>query len=246
MSEYAFYFLDTKQKKLFRLFRDALFQHIEFIPIPEIDTNEISMILKAVLTDTPDLFWFEGKWEYAVFEGSRYIHPLYTIDSPDSLIIRRQVDEVCSAVLKAADFTSEILRIRYVYDWILSTVEYGFANGRGQTIYDALIKQKAVCKGLSKGFQFILHQMGIFSTLQEGSLDRQARHVWNIVEIEGQYYNIDISMGYDCFSFLFHGDDRTNPYRCFAVSDDHLKQTHQYRSLPWYALSCKSDYHWRI
>ncbi len=87
MSDYAFYFLDTEQKKLFIRLRDALFQHIQLIPIPEIGANEISKILKAVLTDTPDIFCFEGKWEYALIGNSRCIHPLYTFDSSDSFIM---------------------------------------------------------------------------------------------------------------------------------------------------------------
>lgn len=171
MSDYAFYFLDTEQKKLFIWLRDALFQHIQFIPIPEICANDISKILKVVLTDTPDIFWFEGKWEYAQIGNPRWIHPLYTIDSSDSLIIQSQVDEMCSAILRANDYSSEILRTRYAYDWILSNVEYGFEDGRGQTIYDVLIKRKAVCKGLSKGLQFLLKHMGLFPTLQGGQIN---------------------------------------------------------------------------
>lgn len=242
MSDYAFYFLDAKQKKLFKLFRDALFRHTKFIPIPEIDANEISIILKAVLTDTPDIFWFEGKWEYAVIGSSRCIHPLYTIDSSDSLIIQSQVDEMCSAILKAADSSSEILKIRYAYDWILSNVEYGFEDGRGQTIYDVLIKRKAVCKGLSKGLQFLLKQMSLFSTLQEGTIDGISKHVWNIVEIDNAYFNVDVSMGYDHFSYLFENDRKNDKYRSFAVPNAKLSNYHRIQNLPWPSLICNQNY----
>ncbi len=236
MSDYAFYFLNTKQKKLFKLFRDALFRHTKFIPIPEIDANEISIILKAVLTDTPDIFWFEGKWEYAVIGSSLCIHPLYTIASSDSLIIQGQVDETCSDILSLVDSSSEILRIRYAYDWILSNVEYGFEDGRGQTIYDVLIKRKAVCKGLSKGLQFLLKQMNLFSTLQEGTIDDKSKHVWNIVEIDNAYFNVDVSMGYDYFSYLFEDERKNDKYRCFAVPNAKLSNYHRIKHLPWPSL----------
>ena len=56
-----------------------------------------------------------------------------------------------------------------------------------------------MCKGLSKGLQFLLKELGLFSTLQEGAIDGTSKHVWNIVEINKAYFNADVSMGYDQF-----------------------------------------------
>ena len=48
-------------------------------------------------------------------------------------------------------------------------------------------------------------------------------HVWNTIEIGGEIYNIDVSMGYDRFSYLYGengaGSDR---YRALLVRDEKL------------------------
>ena len=246
MQDYAFYFLNPKQQKMYHLLRKALFQYEQTIPASGIDAAEMNTVLKAVLTDTPDLFWFEGKWKYETAGDTRYIHPLYTVDIAETQRIRSRLEEISSDFMKSNKSISELDRVRYAYDWILSNVDYGLSEGTGQTIYDAFLKRKAVCKGLSKGFQYLLKRMHCFSTLQEGTLDGAGKHIWNIVEINGKYYNVDVSMGYDCFSDLFDDSRKFDKYRCFAVPDDQLSEFHRIYHLPWPSLPCSHSLEDRV
>lgn len=236
MSDYAFYFLDKKQQILYYLFRNALCEHAQTIPANNMDVNDINIILKAVLTDTPELFWFEGKWEYVMIGDVPYIHPLYTIDISEACVIQQRIKKLCHEIARGNHYRSEIDQIRYVYDWIITNVDYGVNHGRGQTVFDAFIKHKAVCKGLSKGFQLILKEMGLFSTLQEGTIDGVSKHVWNIVEIDGLYYNVDVSLGYERFSYLFEDDKKNDRYRCFAISSTQLSKYLRIQQMPWPSL----------
>lgn len=243
MSVYAFFFLDARRRNLYETLRKALFRHEQAIPVRELPADEISLILKAVLTDTPELFWFEGKWEYGRAGDRRYIRPVYTFDAAASREIQGRLDGIGRKIVTAASaFTQDLDRARYVYDWLISHVRYGFLSGRGQTVYDALVNRSAVCKGLSKSFQYLLKQLNCFSTLREGTLDGVGTHMWNVAGLSGNYFNVDVSMGYDSFSCLFDEGRRNNQYRCFAVPDAGLSKFHTEHRLPWPSLICDQDH----
>ena len=243
MTGYVFFFLNAHQQVLYHALSVGLSKHIRQIAVPYCAPAEINTVLKAVLTDTPSLFRFEGKWSLLRNERQFNVLPAYTYDQNICASIQDKINGSSAECLRMIDVSmDQYVKTRQVYDWFLSNVQYDLEQVGGQSVCDALVKKKAVCKGLSKGFQYILAQVGIFSTLQEGSLDGKTKHVWNVVEIDGQYYNVDVSMGYDCFSFLFHGIDRTNPYRCFAISDDSMKKTHYFHSVQWPMPICQSDY----
>ena len=70
--------------------------------------------------------------------------------------------------------------------------------------------------------------------------------IWNIVEINGKYYNVDVSMGYDCFSDLFDDSRKFDKYRCFAVPDDQLSEFHRIYHLPWPSLPCSHSLEDRV
>lgn len=50
---------------------------------------------------------------------------------------------------------------------------------RGRTKFEESIQ--AVCKGISKAYQLLLRENGIFATLADGSLDGKAKYIWNVV-----------------------------------------------------------------
>lgn len=243
MTDFKFFLLDPKQQCFYEIVREAIAKHEQWIPIKGLTVSEVNSVLKAVLTDTPDFFWFEGKWSMENLEGKGYLVPKYTFDTSASYEIRQQLDNICKdfcMTISSNKSTYEILRV--AYDWLITNVQYGVSQSNGQTIYDALIARKAVCKGLSKGLQYLLKQINCFSTLKEGTLDGVTKHIWNIVEINNKYYNVDVSMGYEAFSYLFEGNERNNRYRCFAVSDTQLLKTHRINYAAGSSLRCNYDY----
>ena len=243
MIDFKFFFLDKKQQYFYRILREAISRHENLIPIQGLSVEEINTVLGAVLTDTPDFFWFEGKWSIEKLNDVWYIVPHYTFDSSTSNEIQGLLDEMSiSFCKKIADKLNIYDKVRATYDWIISNAQYDMSQRGGQTIYDSLIIRKAVCKGLSKGFQYLLNKVNCFSTLQDGTLNGVSRHVWNIVEIHDRYYNVDVSMGYDCFSYLFEKSERSNRYRCFIVSDAKLEKTHKIYYSPRLSLNCEQEY----
>lgn len=135
--------------------------------------------------------------------------------------------------MKGFDFLrnyNELYKVKFVYEWIIKNIKYGMTDTEGQNVYEALIKRKAVCKGISKAYQLILSRLDVFSILTEGTIgSSQSKHVWNVVKVAGEYYNVDVSIGYKCFSYMYQNNqNQKNPYRGLLLSDDQIEKTHHF------------------
>ena len=104
---------------------------------------------------------------------------------------------------------SVVEKEKKIFDYITTTVTYdetaassitSTANITGHAFdsYGALCEKKSVCEGYSELFQYLCYCVGINSTPISGFADG-GRHMWNAVEIEGEWYQIDLTWG-DAFS----------------------------------------------
>lgn len=239
---YAWYGLtDAAERRLYEQLRQAVASEQPAAPIGDMPPERVSRVLHAVLTDGPELFRVDGKWRLIQREGQRYALLHTTCTRQEWSQGLRQMEATAAAFVSLREQPAEV-RIRAVRDWLLAAVTYGFTETEGQTGYDALIRRRAVCKGISKAMQYLLGHLGVFCTLAEGSLDGMGRHVWNVVEVGGAFYHVDVCMGYARFDSLFDGEDRGR--RCFLVGDETLKRTHLLTETETPRLLCTADY-WR-
>ena len=206
-----------------------LFRLQQKIPVPGLLPSQINSIFKEILLEHPEFFWFDGKWSLLEEGATPFAYPLYLFPSWTAHSLLSEINSIADQLVKSAEGAqcNSYDTAKYFYDWLLKNVDYGMGRLAGQTIYDVFVERKAVCKGLSKAFQFLSQKAGIPVGLAEGTIDERAKHIWNTVEINSARFNVDVSMGYGCFSFLFHGNDQNDPYRCFMVSDEQLSLTHR-------------------
>ena len=179
---------------------------------------QINELLHLILLDHPQLCHFEGKWGY-----SNGIVPIYTLTLQQTQALSAAVAELLRSLPIPAPSDSQTT-VRIIYDWFLSHVAYDPYAPRSQSSYGALVERRAACKGISKGFQLLLHTLDIPCILVEGTLDDQMKHVWNMVNINGQWTHVDICMGYPLFYSLTNAKD---PYSCFCVSTQTLQNSHR-------------------
>ncbi len=236
---FAYFFLqDQMESMAYEQFSDGIEQMKKEIELTDLSEEGLASVIHAVLNDNPGFFWFEGKAFVERKANLFVVKPKYLFDSEKRNLAVGQIQHIQSyfdAYRNKRDFE----KAKAVYDWLQENVTYT-SNCSGQNIYDALIEKKAVCKGLSKAYQFLLSGLNVFSTLVTGTLDGVARHTWNIVEIDGAYYNVDVSLGYCLFDFLFHDADRTNRYRTFLKSDAQFAGTHRLLNPNQPHLSCSN------
>ena len=141
----------------------------------------------------------------------------------------------------SADAT-DYQKIKYVYEYLIDTVEYSSGSADSQNIQSALLYRASVCAGYSKAFQYILNRMGLFCTYVTGTIKDGGDHGWNMVRIGGNYYYVDVTWGDPVFANrMDHIDSgQTKNYNYLCCTEYDLFKTH----VPSDAIplpSCTSD-----
>ena len=144
------------------------------------------------------------RWTYAGWSGSyslesddEGLHYVFVYDckyyttADQEAELSEKIDSVLQS-LDINDESSDYDVICAVYDYICANVSYDYDNLNDSeyllkyTAYAAMINKTAVCQGYSALMYRMLQQKNIDCRLIPGS-----NHAWNIVAIDGVYYNAD-------------------------------------------------------
>lgn len=214
-------------------------ERAEMIRIPLTPCARVSLIFRAVLADHPELPWASGKWQGRP-NATEEVLPIYCMTDRECAAFRESLARVESLGEKLRGLPW-IGRERIIFDFFRHSISYDPSAPHFQNAYGALTERRAVCRGLSKGFQLLSEAAGVPAICVEGTLDGKSLHVWNIVLTEQGNYHVDVSMGYPLFAFLY---ERKNipydQYNAFCVSDETLRKTHSWEpgAVP---LKCGKD-----
>lgn len=129
----------------------------------------------------------DGKYYYDLKIGISY----YTTASQEKQVTA-EVKRIANS-LKLQEKT-DAGRVKAVYDYVCSHVSYDNAAGldpsMAHTAYNALFEGKAVCQGYASLMYRLLREMGLSTRVITGTSQGQL-HAWNIVKLEGRWYNLD-------------------------------------------------------
>lgn len=198
----------------------------------------VNLRIGRLLAEHPEMFWFEGKWRCATGHPGLMVYPIYTVEAGELAERRAALDSAAARVRRACADADQARYARNVYDWFLENVEYDL-SAPGQTAYDALVRRRAVCKGISKAFQLILQGAGVQVSLRQGRIGEAGRHVWNLARLDGVCYNIDVSCGYAAVYEELPPGRRAAGY--FAVSDATMRGTHSLLPGSEWLPACERD-----
>jgi hypothetical protein len=117
-------------------------------------------------------------------------------------------------------------KVLYVHDYCLDNFKYDYAGGEhSASILGCILDGAAVCEGIAKFAKLAFDYLELESILVPGKAtdprDEQEveNHAWNIVNVEGQYYHLDVT-----FDMTISGQTRRYDY--FCLSDEDIKKDH--------------------
>ena len=121
----------------------------------------------------------------------------YDVSYLSSLEQEEKVDEEVSNLLKSLDLSNktDYQKVKAIYDYICSNVTYDHDNLNDEsyslkyTAYAALINKTAVCQGYASLFYRLALDAGVDTRVISG--EAGGPHAWNIVKLNGKYYNLD-------------------------------------------------------
>ena len=192
--------------------------------------DDSARVYEYLLYDRPELFWCDGSSRMTVYEDYTELYPGYTCTNEEKEIRQIQIDaaaEECMAGI-AGDAT-EYERIRYVYEYLVGTVDYNADAPDNQNIYSALAGRESVCAGYSRAAQYLLEKMGIECIYVTGQVEGQGAHAWNIVKCGDNYYQMDVTFGDPVFLESEEGMEQPEGsinYDYLCCTDEELSVTH--------------------
>ena len=139
-----------------------------------------------------------GATQEASSQGSGYdVHITFTFTYLSDADQEAQMDQTVADLLSSLDLSSktDYQKIKAIYDYICSNITYDYDNLYDDSYtlkhssYAALINKKAVCQGYASLFYRLALEAGIDARVISG--DSGGPHAWNILKIEGSYYNLD-------------------------------------------------------
>jgi len=204
------------------------------------ENTPVWTLVEFVIYDNPEIFWCDADtkmtYELHDFWGENYIvlYPKYAYSKGDVSVMKQELETMTFECIETCmKKKSDYEKVKYVYEYIIDSVEYMDDAPDNQNIYSALVSGKSVCAGYAKGVQYLLEQAGVVcNTVSGKSLDENDKysgHAWNIVKCDDEYYYVDATWGdyKDKNEKKTEGSLKLKNYDYLCCSDVQLEKTHK-------------------
>ena len=182
--------------------------------------DDISAIVREIMefavseTDRPDegdyincqTGGYSVNYSYTKKDGDYHYEIILTPDYYSTDAQEEEVSEKVPGIIAGFGFdenTSDYEKVRTVCDYVYENVDYDIIHKKNShyhlksTAYGALINKHASCQGYAVTVYRLLRESGINCRVITGmAYDDELGseyHAWNIAEIDGLYYNIDMT-----------------------------------------------------
>ena len=225
--------LEDEEKELYKqIYANIIAVKKSFKPIIKINKDKLSDIIEAVYNDNPNLFWVNTNYSYKYIEEGQVVQITlsYNYTSKNLEESKSLFEEKVNQIVEEASlYTDDYYKEKYVHDALIKMNKYDENEKLNQSAYSALVKGKTVCAGYSRAFMYIMNKLGIRTYYITG--DSNGDHSWNIVELENEYYNVDLT--WDA--------QKKISYRYFNVPDSVFTKTHIRKDLSIYLPVCRGN-----
>lgn len=193
---YYYQLLSDGQQLVYKEMLQGIREQAESIYIHCASANEFGMIYEYLLYDRPEVFWCTGKTQITSYSDYSEVRPSYVCQGEELLRKNAEIETAANACLAGIAMDApEYDKVRYVFEYLVNTVDYNIDAPDNQNIYSALVNKVSVCAGYSRAAQYLLQRLGIECIYVVGTIPEQGPHAWNIVKCNGQYYQMDVTFG---------------------------------------------------
>ncbi len=225
--------LNDVQKSFYKqLYANITAMNSDVVPYMDIPDEEAVDTVMAVFNDHPELFWLDTSFTYRYTRDhlcAEIVLTFYTLSEHADEYREKfeaAADEIIAgAQLLETDFEKE----KYVHDAVIDLAEYDLEASFSQSAFSALVNHKTVCAGYAKAFQYIMNRLSVPCYYAAGTAEED--HAWNIVMLEGEYYNVDLTWD-DC---------EEGRYDFFNVPDRIFELTHERTGMSVNLPKCRGE-----
>ena len=230
---YYHYICNDIEKEIYATFLEGLLEYkneITFSNMQNINIDVFSRVLKMVLYDNPRIFYARTnivkalKYPTSIAIFIEYVFPLSSIPEIHNWL-NEKIGEICSPVYSLNDdFSKEI----YIHNYLIEKIKYSKTDvaqpTNAYTVVGALLENFSVCAGIALSFKLLMDFLEIPCIVASGqttnSGDSHGYHAWNIVSLENNYYQIDVT-----WDLIEEDDSRLVKYDYFNLTSSEMYKT---------------------
>ena len=208
-----------------------------------------------MVCDHPEFHWLDiYNWNYSYDQAAPDIVtawiPHYYMDAAERQRRQQQIDDVLPHYLEGiTEETGDFEAALMIYERLANELDYDSPALDRQkrrraalerlddepddlrSIYGALVMKRAVCVGYAYAFQYLLQRIGMECMLVRGVCTEGGRHAWNIINMEGNYYHMDVTWGDGSDRDPTKSSDEIS-YGYFGLTDEEISLTRNANSEP--------------
>lgn len=238
---YRYYYnnLNADEQLAYRIIYSSFFAKPEEefpdkIVIPKLSNNELQEMYVALSYDNPEFYFLGNKCSMTSIGSVNYFVPQYLMVRSDYDASWAKASAKINEILAgapastASDYDKEL----YIHDYLVQNCEYNESgSAMVYTMHGVLVDGSANCEGYSRTAQYLLRQLGIYNRLAigvaEGGTGTADGHMWNVVKIDGEFYNLDIT--WDDYAVVGSVDypDNSPSHVYFNISTKDIKSSHK-------------------
>lgn len=211
-TRYGYNQLSDAEKKLYTDILEGAKSLKTRVIVDDSVTDEMWVkVYGCVSLQEPQLFWFSSQ---KIFKGKlRY----WEVDTELIASMQSEIDASVGKILAQAEGKSDYEKLKIFHDSIVLSNDFVKELGFNHTIYGAFCGGKIQCEGYAKAMQYLCDLSGIESMTVAGTNESGDSHAWNVVKVDGNWYNLDCTWDDPILTEV----DKTNiRYRYFLVPDE--------------------------
>lgn len=195
----------------------------------EFTVDEFQIILSVILADHPELYSTQAI--YYVMDGNENIIELIGNCPPDYARgtdrqgLNQQIEATIQTYLdEIAGLRTDLEKEIAIHNKMLEMVTYESVNPDAVyahnivSVFDTNPSTMPVCEGYAKAFQLLMNACGIENIYVTGT-SRNQGHAWNIVKLDGKYYNVDVTWNDGRYETIEKQFQAANPNQSYSPLD---------------------------
>lgn len=242
VDRYYYHQLNKHEKTIYKTFYNGIMAHEEIIPIPahgEFSKESFERIFMAITRDNPLIYFLNQSACSTASDifGHIAICPQYFFTKEKVKEYNRKIEKVVNELagqlqlLECNEFEKELR----IHDWICKNIAYDYEGAdkgklsrviASHNILGVFACHKAQCEGIAKAVKVLLNAVDVKCIVVTGDTVKDGErvpHAWNIVNIEGEPYQLDVTWDIGAM-----GKTKQNlAYDYFNLTDNLIEKDHK-------------------
>lgn len=192
-SKYTYSTLEERQQIYYQSMLNCILKMDDSVTIEYNDYETMKIAFEAIRRDYGGLFWVDG-FNYETSGDKTIFYPIYSMTKDEVLTRENLIESETNKILENIDDASDYGIAKGIYDYLVENVTYNRDAKNGQNILGVFLENECVCNGYASATQFLFSLVGIECIIVTGTAGGES-HAWNVVNLDGKWYNMDVTFG---------------------------------------------------